>query len=174
MKDCAKANNRIDPSLDSISDAALLELTDDIKRWGRELGFQQVGITDTELAQHSDHLHRWLEKHHHGEMAYMAERETLRQNPAALHANTLRVISLRMDYLPPEVETVKILDHPRTAYISRYALGRDYHKLIRKRIKQLADKIIAQVGQHSPRPFVEAPFLSALSKLAWLDRQTPC
>lgn len=177
MKDCAKANNRIDPSLDSISDAALLALADDIKRWGRELGFQQVGITDTKLGQHSDHLHRWLEKHHHGEMAYMAERETLRQNPAALHANTLRVISLRMDYLPPEVETVKILDHPRTAYISRYALGRDYHKLIRKRIKQLADKIIAQVGQHSPRPFVDsAPVLErALAEkagLGWIGKNT--
>ena len=177
MKDCAKANNRIDPPLDSISDAALLALADDIKRWGRELGFQQVGITDTELGQHSDHLHRWLEKNHHGEMAYMAERETLRQNPAALHANTLRVISLRMDYLPPEVETVKILDHPRTAYISRYALGRDYHKLIRKRIKQLADKIIAQVGQHSPRPFVDsAPVLErALAEkagLGWIGKNT--
>ena len=177
MKDCAKANNRIDPSLDSISDAALLALADDIKRWGHELGFQQVGITDTELSQHSVHLHRWLEKHHHGEMAYMAERETLRQNPAALHANTLRVISLRMDYLPPEVETVKILDHPRTAYISRYALGRDYHKLIRKRIKQLADKIIAQVGQHSPRPFVDsAPVLErALAEkagLGWIGKNT--
>ena len=175
MKDCAKANNRIDPPLDSISDAELLALADDIKRWGRELGFQQVGITDTELSQHSDHLHRWLEKNHHGEMAYMAERETLRQNPAALHANTFRVISLRMDYLPPEVETVKILDHPRTAYISRYALGRDYHKLIRKRIKQLADKIIAQVGEHSPRPFVDsAPVLErALAEkagLGWIGK----
>ena len=177
MKDCAKANNHIDPSLDSKSDAALLALADDIKRWGRELGFQQVGITDTELGQHSDHLHRWLQKHYHGEMAYMAERETLRQNPAALHLGTLRVISLRMDYLPPEVETVKILDHPRTAYISRYALGRDYHKLIRKRIKQLADKIIAQVGQHSPRPFVDsAPVLErALAEkagLGWIGKNT--
>ena len=177
MKDCAKANNRIDTSFDSISDAALLILADDIKRWGRELGFQQVGITDTKLGQHSDHLHRWLKKHHHGEMAYMAERETLRQNPTALHANTLRVISLRMDYLPPEVETVKILDHPRTAYISRYALGRDYHKLIRKRIKQLADKIIAQIGQHSARPFVDsAPVLErALAEkagLGWIGKNT--
>mgnify|MGYP003317625003 CR=1 FL=1 len=83
MKDCAKANNRIDPQFNSISDAALLALADDIKRWGRELGFQQVGITDTELGQHSDHLHRWLEKHHHGEMAYMAEREQWGQTRTA-------------------------------------------------------------------------------------------
>ena len=158
-----------------MSTAALAALANDIKRWGRELGFQQVGITDTDLGEHSAHLRRWLEKNHHGEMAYMADREALRQNPSALHPHTFRVISLRMDYLPPDVETVKILDHPRTAYISRYALGRDYHKLIRKRIKQLADKIIDQAGEHSPRPFVDsAPVLErALAEkagLGWIGK----
>jgi epoxyqueuosine reductase len=155
----------------------LRELAEKIKQWGRELGFQQVGITDTQLGEHTEHLRRWLDKDLHGEMDYMADREALRADPTALHENTLRVISLRMDYLPPNVETVKLLDHPKTAYLSRYALGRDYHKLIRKRIKKLADTIIEHTGERSQRPFVDsAPVLERAfaekAGLGWIGKNT--
>ena len=162
-------------SAPALSEHALATLAENIKRWGRELGFQQVGITDTDPGEHSEHLRHWLDKNLHGEMAYMADREALRRDPTALHEKTLRVISLRMDYLPPDVETVKLLDHPRTAYLSRYALGRDYHKLIRKRIKQLSDMIIAHTGDRSQRPFVDsAPVLERAfaekAGLGWIGK----
>jgi len=162
-------------SASTFSENELVTLAENIKRWGRELGFQQVGITDTEPGEHSEHLRRWLDKNLHGEMAYMADREAFRRDPTTLHENTLRVISLRMDYLPPDVETVKLLDHPRTAYLSRYALGRDYHKLIRKRIKQLSDKIIEHAGDRSQRPFVDsAPVLERAfaekAGLGWIGK----
>ena len=155
----------------------LTALAAQIKVWGRELGFQQVGITDASPGEHSNHLRNWLAKDLHGEMAYMADREHLRRNPAELHEQTLRVISLRMDYLPPDVETVKLLDHPTKAYVSRYALGRDYHKLIRKRIKTLADNIVKQTGQRSQRPFVDsAPVLERAfaekAGLGWIGKNT--
>ena len=171
MKD--KSNSA--SSASTFSENELVTLAENIKRWGRELGFQQVGITDTEPGEHSEHLRRWLDKNLHGEMAYMADREAFRRDPTTLHENTLRVISLRMDYLPPDVETVKLLDHPRTAYLSRYALGRDYHKLIRKRIKQLSDKIIEHAGDRSQRPFVDsAPVLERAfaekAGLGWIGK----
>lgn len=161
----------------SLSTVELDSLAANIKLWGRELGFQQVGITDTDTGEHSEHLRRWLDKQLHGEMSYMADREALRKDPAALHEKTLRVISLRMDYLPPNVETVKLLDHPDKAYLSRYALGRDYHKLIRKRIKTLADKIVEHTGERSQRPFVDsAPVLERAfaekAGLGWIGKNT--
>ncbi len=175
MKDCPK-NSNINDNLPP-SDIDYVALTLDIKRWGQELGFQQVGITDTQLDSHSQHLRQWLQKGLHGEMSYMAKHESLRQHPDALQQNTVRVISLRFDYLPPDVETVKLLDHPSKAYIARYALGRDYHKLIRKRIGQLADKIVKQTGQRSQRPFVDsAPVLERAfaekSGLGWIGKNT--
>jgi len=155
----------------------LAALADDIKRWGRELGFQQVGITDTALDSHRDYLRAWLAQDFHGEMTYMAEREALRRQPEMLQPGTQRIISLRMDYLPPNVETVKLLDHPRKAYIARYALGRDYHKLIRRRIAQLAEKIASHSAAQSQRPFVDsAPVLErALAEkagLGWIGKNT--
>ena len=165
--------------------AQLALLSEQIKTWGRELGFQQLGITDANPGVHSGYLRDWLQKKLHGEMHYMAERESLRSNPAQLHPNTLRVISARMDYLPPDVETVKLLDHPSKAYISRYALGRDYHKLIRKRLKALSDNIIDYCQQQSiasdqplsQRPFVDsAPVLERAfaekAGLGWIGKNT--
>ncbi|WIX31505.1 tRNA epoxyqueuosine(34) reductase QueG [Salinicola sp. JS01] len=131
-------------------------LATQIKQWGRELGFQAVGITDTDLATHERYLARWLEAGHHGEMAYMAKHGTKRTRPAELVPGTLRVISARMDYLPPEVETTRVLGQPQRAYISRYALGRDYHKLIRKRLDQLARQIETAVGPFGYRAFVDS------------------
>ncbi|KXS38684.1 MAG: 4Fe-4S binding protein [Halomonadaceae bacterium T82-2] len=145
-------------------------LAERIKQWGRELGFQQIGITDTDLESHEHHLERWLAAGHHGEMDYMARHGTKRTRPAELVPGTLRVISARMDYLPPEVETTQVLGRPEKAYVSRYALGRDYHKLIRKRLAELAKRIEAEVGAFGYRAFVDsAPVMErALAQKAGL------
>lgn len=141
----------------TVLDASDLQhLASDIKTWGRELGFQQIGITDTDLTTHERYLARWLDAGHHGEMTFMAKHGTKRTRPDELVPGTLRVISARMDYLPPEVETTKVLGQPDKAYVSRYALGRDYHKLIRKRLALLAQRIEARVGHFGYRAFVDS------------------
>lgn len=123
------------------STIAFEQLAQDIKNWGAELGFQQVGITDVNLAEHGERLQQWLKKNYHGEMAYMADHGSKRYTPAELVPGTLKIITVRMDYMAPNVETIKVLNAPEQAYISRYALGRDYHKLMRKRITELGKKI---------------------------------
>ncbi|MGO3768975.1 MAG: tRNA epoxyqueuosine(34) reductase QueG [Vreelandella alkaliphila] len=154
----------------SLSDDDLTRLATLIKTWGRELGFQQVGITDTQLAAHEKHLATWLEQGHHGDMSFMAKHGTKRTRPEELEPGTQRVISVRMDYLPAEVESTKVLGQPSRAYVSRYALGRDYHKLMRKRLAQLAKKIEQQVGAFGYRAFVDsAPVMErALAQKAGL------
>lgn len=155
---------------DTLSIETLESLRDDIKRWGLELGFQQVGITDTELATHEDHLNHWLDHGYQGEMGFMAKHGTKRTRPAELEPGTQRVISVRMDYLPADIENVKQLETPEGAYISRYALGRDYHKLMRKRLAQLARNIEQKVGAFGYRAFVDsAPVMErALAQKAGL------
>jgi epoxyqueuosine reductase len=113
-----------------------------IKAWGSELGFQAVGISDTSLGAAEDHLLQWLADGHHGAMDYMAKHGVKRARPTELLPGTLRVISVRMNYFPEishAAETV-LLD-PSRAYVSRYALGRDYHKVLRNRLEKLAQKI---------------------------------
>ncbi len=127
-------------SRQALTNETLARLADLVKTWGRELGFQQVGITDTELSAHEAHLDAWLEEGYHGEMGFMVKHGTKRTRPAELEPGTQRIISVRMDYLPAEVESTKVLGQPSRAYVSRYALGRDYHKLIRKRLALLAKK----------------------------------
>ncbi|KHJ51852.1 epoxyqueuosine reductase [Vreelandella venusta] len=159
------------PSSDfSLSAEQLQQLAERIKRWGRELGFQQVGITDTVLAVHERHLERWLEQGYHGDMGFMAKHGTKRTRPAELEPGTQRVISVRMDYLPADVATTKVLGQPQRAYVSRYALGRDYHKLMRKRLAQLARQIEQEVGAFGFRAFVDsAPVMErALAQKAGL------
>ncbi|MGP9567776.1 tRNA epoxyqueuosine(34) reductase QueG [Halomonas sp. AOP5-B2-8] len=157
-------------SSDALTDEKLARLADLIKTWGQELGFQQVGITDTELSAHEAHLDAWLEKGYHGDMGFMAKHGTKRTRPAQLEPGTQRIICVRMDYLPPEVETTKVLGQPSKAYVSRYALGRDYHKLIRKRLALLAKKIEQEVGAFGYRAFVDsAPVMErALAQKAGL------
>ena len=155
---------------------ALRGLADDIRRWAQALGFQQCGICLAQPGKHSEYLQRWLDREYHGEMDYMKARQPLRDDPSKLHPGTLRVISLRMDYLPPGVETVTVLEDPDKAYISRYALGADYHKLVRKRIAQLAKRISAQFDQNA-RPFVDsAPVLERAyaerAGLGWIGKNT--
>jgi len=146
--------------MSSLESEDLLRLTDNIKAWGRALGFQQVGIADVDLSQHEAHLKRWLEKGYHGEMSFMANHGTKRSRPNELVPGTVRVISVRMDYLPPDASFAKHLSKPDIAYISRYALGRDYHKVLRNKLKKLGQKITEELANTQYRPFVDsAPVL---------------
>jgi epoxyqueuosine reductase len=155
----------------------ITQLAADIKQWGRELGFQQVGITDTDLHQAEADLNEWLARGYHGEMQYMEKHGTKRSRPAELMPGTLRIISVRMDYLPPNHKMMETLQDSSKAYISRYALGHDYHKVIRKRLKQLAEKISAEVQPFSYRAFVDsAPVLekpiAQKAGLGWIGKHT--
>jgi epoxyqueuosine reductase len=137
-----------------------IELAAKIKQWGKEFGFAEVGITDIDLSEHEAQLQRWLDKGYHGEMSYMAAHGMKRARPAELVPGTQRIISVKMNYLPPEASFAKTLANKDTAYISRYALGRDYHKVIRNKLKKLGQKIEQEVGQFGFRPFVDsAPVL---------------
>ncbi len=131
-------------------------LTDQVKAWARELGFQAVGISTIDLSRHGPLLDTWLQRGYQGEMQFMQRHRDLRTQPDKLHPGSINAICVRMDYLPPEVETVKVLQHPQQAYISRYALGRDYHKVVRKRLAQLARRIEASHGPFNARPFVDS------------------
>ncbi|WP_419569616.1 tRNA epoxyqueuosine(34) reductase QueG [Rheinheimera sp.] len=153
------------------------ELAAQIKTWGLELGFGQVGICDTDLQAEEPKLQAWLDAGYQGEMAWMASHGMKRARPAELVPGTLRVISVRMDYLPEDAAFASNLADPDSAYISRYALGRDYHKLIRNRLKQLGEKIQAHVGPYGFRPFVDsAPVLerplAAKAGLGWQGKHS--
>ena len=146
--------------MSSLSAAELSALAENIKAWGKALGFQQVGICDVDLSQHEAYLQQWLDKGFAGEMTYMAEHGMKRARPSELLPGTLRVISVRMDYLPPDAQFARTLKNKNQAYISRYALGRDYHKLLRSRLKKLGEKIRAECAELNFRPFVDsAPVL---------------
>jgi len=153
-------------------------LTRDIKAWGRELGFQQVGITDTALDEGETHLLNWLAADRHGEMAYMVQHDVRRSRPADLVPGTLRVISVRMDYLSSTAAPAEaVLHDPTLGMISRYALGRDYHKLLRARLQRLADRIATHIGPFGYRAFTDsAPVLEkALAEkagLGWIGKHT--
>jgi epoxyqueuosine reductase len=143
----------------------LAELAREIKQWGKNLGFAHIGIADVDLSEHEDDLQAWLDKGYHGDMGYMANHGMMRARPAELHPGCIRVISARMDYLPPDAGFASNLTDPNLAYISRYAGGRDYHKLMRQRLKQLGEKIAShcqslEFNDTDFRPFVDsAPIL---------------
>ncbi|MCW8195327.1 tRNA epoxyqueuosine(34) reductase QueG [Proteobacteria bacterium 005FR1] len=148
-----------------------------IKQWARELGFQQAGIADVDLREHEARLQDWLAAGYQGEMSWMGEHGNKRSRPQELLPGTARVISVRMDYLPGDTQQAKLLGQGEKAYIARYALGRDYHKLIRKRLARLADLIAEAVGQTHQRPFVDsAPVLErALAEkagLGWIGKSS--
>lgn len=155
--------------------AALAALADDIRAWGSELGFQQVGISDTDLGEHPAHLARWLEAGHHAGMEWL--REPKRIDPAALKPGTVRILSLRMDYLPADPRIHEILGDPDRAYLARYALGRDYHKIIRPRLQRLADRIAEAIGPFGYRAYVDsAPVMekavASQAGLGWMGKHT--
>lgn len=162
----------------STDDKTLADLAQQIKQWGQELGFQQIGITDTDLPEAEAYLQNWLANDFHGEMEYMQRHGEKRSRPALLQPGTTRIISARMDYLPETASAInQALDNPYSAYISRYALGRDYHKLMRNRLQKLADKIQNEVGDFGYRAFVDsAPVLEkALAEkagLGWIGKHS--
>ncbi|WP_330926746.1 tRNA epoxyqueuosine(34) reductase QueG [Candidatus Sororendozoicomonas aggregata] len=156
----------------------LQTLSQQIKCWARELGFQQVGITQPVINERDKAAFRqWLAAGFHGDLDYMARNSDLRFHPEQLHEGVTRVISVRMDYLPADTKAIKVLANKEKAYISRYALGRDYHKLIRKRLTQLGKKIEQYGGEHGFRAFVDsAPVmerpLAQQAGLGWMGKHT--
>ena len=154
------------------------KLADDIKLWGKELGFQEIGFTNIDLSKAEKNLKKWLDMKFHGEMYYMEKHGLKRSRPDVLIPNTISVISARMNYLTADEESTKsLLDHPKTAYISRYALGRDYHKVLRQRLKRLGEKIEASVSNFGYRVFVDsAPVLekplAEKAGLGWIGKHT--
>lgn len=152
-------------------------LAEDIRDKARSLGFQQMGITDTNLKEHIDHYQNWLNKGYHGELDYMEKHGSKRWMPDELIPGTLRVLSLRMDYFSDELDPNAILASDNKAYISRYSLGRDYHKLIRNRLSKLIKFIQESAQNHHFRAFVDsAPVLErALAQkagLGWFGKNT--
>ncbi len=149
-----------------------------IKRWARELGFADAGISGVDLATDEVLLKRWLKAGYHGEMAYMTRHGNKRSRPNELMPGTQRVISVHMDYMPTGMHRAwKVLKNGDLAYVSRYALGRDYHKLMRHRLQQLARRIQAAIGPFGYRAYVDsAPVLEkALARnagLGWIGKHT--
>lgn len=155
----------------------LNQLAQHIKQWGQSLGFQQVGICDTDLSAEEPKLQAWLDKQYHGEMEWMARHGMLRARPHELLPGTLRVISVRMNYLPAKAAFASTLKNPELGYVSRYALGRDYHKLLRQRLKKLGDQIQAYCGELNFRPFVDsAPVmeraLASKAGIGWVGKHS--
>ncbi len=153
-------------------------LAADIKAWGKALGFQSIGICDTDLSLAEPGFAAWLERGFHGEMDYMARHGMKRLRPAELVPGTRRVITARMDYLPSHVaSSEEVIRDIGRAFISRYALGRDYHKVLRARLQQLCDRIAGAVGEFGYRVFTDsAPVaeveLAQKSGLGWKGKHT--
>lgn len=153
-------------------------LLQQIKHWSEQLGFQQLGVSDIDLSAHDEHLQNWLDAGFHGEMDYMRKHGSKRSHPEQLVSNTCRVITARMDYLPANgAHADEVLGNPQLGFISRYALGRDYHKLMRKRLQKLAEKIRAEIGEFGYRVFVDsAPVLEKAlaekSGLGWIGKHS--
>jgi len=161
------------PAADINCDALL----DQIREWGTQLGFQSVGIAQPALAADAAHLMRWLADGRHGEMDYMARNVSARANPENLQPGTLRVISARMDYFPAAEDAWSVLSDATLGYVSRYALGRDYHKLLRRRLQMLATRIEQAIGSYGYRVYTDsAPVLEkALARnagLGWIGKHS--
>jgi epoxyqueuosine reductase len=158
----------------------LRHLAERIKQQGLTLGFQQIGITDTNLSEAGQHLKTWLANNYHGQMQYMARYGEQRADPAAIVPGTLRVIVTRMDYLPENPDFKSVYGHKNKANISRYAQNKDYHKLIRKRLQKLAAFIQDEMGLLTNlqfRPFVDSgPImekpLAQKAGLGWIGKNT--
>lgn len=149
-----------------------------LDQWSSELGFSQLGVTDIALHDYQSALDSWLEAGYQGDMGWMKDRRNMRLDPGLLVDGTMRVISVRMPYFQPDTQPLEILENSEKAYISRYALGRDYHKLMRQRLAQLADRIRNWWGDSiSQRPFVDsAPVLekpfAEKAGLGWIGKNT--
>lgn len=165
-------------AIENLSPADLAELARQIKHWGGELGFQQVGITDTDLSAAEARLLSWLGQGYHGEMDYMARHGATRARPAALVPGTIRVIAARMNYCPQQArDSWDVVRDGTRAFVSRYATGRDYHSVLRKRLQRLADRISAAVEGFRYRAFTDsAPVmeveLARKAGLGWRGKHT--
>jgi len=149
-----------------------------IREWGRALGFQEIGFAGIDLGATERLLEHWLAEGCHGQMEWMARHGTKRTRPELLVPGTRSVICVRMDYLPPDATPVEaLLEQPDKACISRYAIGRDYHKLLRARLRKLADRIVEEIGPFGYRvftdsaPVMEKP-LAASAGLGWIGKHT--
>jgi len=146
--------------------------------WAQSLGFQQLGVSDVDLSKSESRFKSWLEAGFHGEMDYMARHGTKRSRPDELESGTVRVITVRMDYLPENAaEPWSVINNDQLGFISRYALGRDYHKLMRKRLAQLAKKIEQEVDEMGFRVFCDsAPVmekaLAEKSGIGWVGKHS--
>ena len=153
------------------------ELAARIRDWGRELGFASIGISGIELGEAETRLMQWLAAGRHGQMHYMERHGAARARPAELVPGTLSVISARMPYWPEAHDAQAVLDDPDAAYISRYALGRDYHKVLRARLQSLADRNESVVGPFGYRAFTDsAPVMEVeiarRAALGWRGKHT--
>jgi epoxyqueuosine reductase len=166
------------PAHQSLNQVQLAALTQKIKEWAHSLGLSGVGITDTSLGDAEFELKAWLAKDFHGEMDYMEKHGAKRSRPDELEPGTTRIISARLDYLPePLARSEQILADAGLAFIARYALGRDYHKLLRKRLQKLVQMIRAEVDSADYRVFVDsAPVmekpLAQKAGLGWIGKHT--
>lgn len=158
--------------------AALLTLRKLLGEWATEEGFAKVGVADLELSEASDNLRNWLANNYQGEMNWIADRLELREQPETLVPGALRAICFRMNYLQDHTQPLQILNDPSKAYVSRYALGRDYHKLMRKKLARIAEKIQQwSEVELQQRPFVDsAPVLEKplgqKAGLGWVGKNT--
>ncbi len=166
--------------IDSASNRADIDLTSlaaSIKAWGRDAGFQAVGIADVDLHDAEAGLIAWLAAGCHGTMDYMERHGTCRSRPAELVPGAIRVISARMDYLPEALPAQAVLADGERAFIARYALGRDYHKVLRQRLQRLATQIEREIGPYGYRVFTDsAPVMEVeLAKnagIGWRGKHT--
>ena len=148
-----------------------------IQAWARELGFQDIGFTGVNLHEHEAYLEKWLQAGYHGTMDWMDRHGSKRSRPSELVPGTCTVISCRMDYLPEAADAWEILENSEKGFVSRYALGRDYHKLIRSRLAKLAERIRDELACGTFRAFVDsAPVLERAvaeqSGLGWSAKNT--
>ena len=164
----------------AVQDITQAKLTE----WAQELGFQAIGISNIDLEKEEIALAKWLEKGFHGDMDWMERHGNKRTRPAELVPETLSILSVRMDYLPDEThDPVMVMNHPELGYVSRYALGRDYHKVMRSRLQKLADKINQELKLSNPEnemkyrvfvdsaPVMEKP-IAVKAGLGWMGKHT--
>ena len=156
----------------------LPRLREKIEHWARELGFQSLGISSGQLTQAESHLLEWLDRGYHGTMTYMSRHGSARTRPHELLPGTVRIISVRMDYRPEDVvDSLAGLEDLRNGYVARYAVGRDYHRLMRRRLQRLADHIADAIGPFLYRAFTDsAPVmekpLASHAGLGWIGKHT--
>ncbi len=160
------------------TDAKLVHLSNAIRDEARSLGFASFGVADIDLEAAGERLEQWLADGYHGAMSYMAAHGTRRYRPAELVPGTLRCLSFTVDYLPEPMQRLRdALDKPSAGYIARYALGRDYHRYIRRRLQALASRIAERIGPFGYRvftdsaPVMEKP-LAGKAGLGWIGKHT--